>query len=129
MNKSDKILLVTSSPHIHSPYNVPDAMRDVILSLIPALICGLYFFGLPALKVVLGCVVTAYITELICLRASGKEVKIREQSAVVTGLLLALCLPPSLPLWMAATGSAFAIVIVKHLFGGLGQNIFNPALI
>jgi electron transport complex protein RnfD len=129
MTKKNDLLLVTSSPHVHSPDNVPDAMRDVLIALLPALICGLYFFRLPALTVILACVISAYITELLCLKANGKEVKISEQSAVVTGLLLSFCLPPSLPVWMAALGSAFAIVIVKHLFGGLGHNIFNPALI
>lgn len=129
MTTSNDLLLVTSSPHIHSPDNVPNAMRDVLLALLPALLCGLYFFGLPALGVILSCVVSAYVSELLCLKAMGKEVRITEQSAAVTGLLLAFCLPPALPLWMAALGSAFAIVIVKHLFGGLGQNVFNPALI
>jgi electron transport complex protein RnfD len=104
-------------------------MRDVLLALLPALLCGLYFFRLPALAVVLACVISAYVSELLCLKASGKEVRITEHSAAVTGLLLSFCLPPGLPIWMAALGSAFAIVIVKHLFGGLGQNVFNPALI
>ncbi|MBV5341480.1 MAG: RnfABCDGE type electron transport complex subunit D [Deltaproteobacteria bacterium] len=129
MTKRNDLLLVTSSPHIHSRDNVPTAMRDVLLALLPALLCGLYFFRLPALAVVLVCVISAYVSELLCLKANGKEVRITEHSAAVTGLLLSFCLPPGLPLWMAALGSAFAIVIVKHLFGGLGQNIFNPALI
>lgn len=129
MTTQNDLLLVTSSPHIHSPDNVPNAMRDVLLALLPALLCGLYFFGLPALGVIVSCVVSAYVSELLCLKAMGKEVRITEQSAAVTGLLLSFCLPPALPIWMAALGSAFAIVIVKHLFGGLGQNVFNPALI
>jgi electron transport complex protein RnfD len=129
MSSTNDLLLVTSSPHVHSRDNVPDAMRDVLIALLPALACGLYFFRLPALLVIVSCMASAYGAEYLCLRLLNKPVPVREQSALVTGLLLSFCLPPTLPLWMAALGSAFAIVIVKHLFGGLGYNIFNPALI
>ncbi|MCM2359105.1 MAG: RnfABCDGE type electron transport complex subunit D [Geobacteraceae bacterium] len=128
MTHQDDLLLVTSSPHMVSPDSVPAAMRDVLIALGPALAAAIYFFRLPALLVILACTVSAYVAELACLKVMKKETP-REYSAIVTGLLLAFCLPPTLPLWMAALGSAFAIVIAKHLFGGLGQNIFNPSLI
>jgi H+/Na+-translocating ferredoxin:NAD+ oxidoreductase subunit D len=128
MTNQNDLLLVTSSPHLHSPDSVPVAMRDVLIALAPALLAALYFFRLPALMVIVACVASAYAAELICLKVRDKESP-NEYSAVVTGLLLAFCLPPTLPVWMAALGAIFAIVIAKHLFGGLGHNIFNPALI
>jgi electron transport complex protein RnfD len=128
MNNQDDLLLVTSSPHAHSPDNVPAAMRDVLIALSPALAAALYFFRLPALMVIVSCVASAYAAEYVCLKVMKKEMT-NEYSAIITGLLLAFCLPPTLPVWMAALGSIFAIVVAKHLFGGLGQNIFNPALI
>jgi Na+-translocating ferredoxin:NAD+ oxidoreductase subunit D len=128
MNNQEDLLLVTSSPHAHSPDSVPVAMRDVLIALAPALAASLYYFRLPALIVIVSCVASAYAAEYVCLKVVKKEMT-NELSAVVTGLLLAFCLPPALPFWMAALGSVFAIVVAKHLFGGLGQNIFNPALI
>lgn len=129
MNERSDLLVVTSSPHVHSPDSVPAAMRDVLIALIPALLAALYFFRLKAALVILTCVVSAYAAEVLCLKCQGKQTRPGESSAAITGLLLAFCLPPSLPLWMAALGSIFSIVIAKQLFGGLGQNIFNPALI
>ena len=123
------LIVVTSAPHVHSPDNVPTAMRDVLIALTPALIAALYFFRLPALMVILACVISAYAAEIVCLKIMKRESPTKESSAIITGLLLAFCLPPSLPLWMAVLGTIFAIVVAKHLFGGLGQNIFNPALI
>ena len=123
------MIVVTSAPHVHSPDNVPTAMRDVLIALTPALIAALYFFRLPALLVILACVLSAYAAEIVCLKIMKRESPTKESSAIITGLLLAFCLPPSLPLWMAVLGTLFAIVVAKHLFGGLGQNIFNPALI
>jgi len=124
-----KLIVVTSAPHVHSPDNVPTAMRDVLIALTPALLAALYFFRLPALLVILACVISAYVAEIVCLKIMKRESPTRESSALITGLLLAFCLPPTLPLWMAVLGTLFAIVVAKHLFGGLGQNIFNPALI
>jgi electron transport complex protein RnfD len=129
MTNQDNLLIVSSSPHLHSPDNVPAAMRDVLIALIPALIVAVYYFRLPAVMVILACVVSAYVAELVCLKIMKRDSATKEYSALVTGLLLAFCLPPSLPVWMAALGSIFAVVIAKHLFGGLGHNIFNPALI
>jgi electron transport complex protein RnfD len=129
MTNQDNLLIVSSSPHLHSPDNVPAAMRDVLIALVPALVAAVYYFRLPAVMVILACVVSAYLAELVCLKIMKRESSTREYSAVVTGLLLAFCLPPTLPVWMAALGAIFAVVIAKHLFGGLGHNIFNPALI
>jgi electron transport complex protein RnfD len=129
MTNQDNLLIVSSSPHLHSPDNVPAAMRDVLIALVPALVAAVYYFRLPAVMVILACVVSAYLAELVCLKIMKRESTTREYSAVVTGLLLAFCLPPTLPVWMAALGAIFAVVIAKHLFGGLGHNIFNPALI
>lgn len=129
MTNTNDLLTVSSSPHVHSPDSVPSAMRDVVIALVPALVAALYFFRLPALLVILACVASAYLSEIVCLKVMKKESPTGEGSAVVTGVLLAFCLPPTLPLWMAALGSAFCIVVAKHLFGGLGQNIFNPALV
>lgn len=128
MTTSNDLLVVSSAPHVHSPDSVPNAMRDVLIALVPALFAGLYFFRLPALAVIVACVASAYAAEIVCLKVMNKQ-QTGETSAIITGLLLAFCLPPHLPVWMAALGSIFAIVIAKHLFGGLGQNIFNPALI
>lgn len=129
MINQEQTLLVTSSPHAHSPDSVPNAMRDVLIALCPALLAALYFFRLPALLVMITSVLSAYVAEIICLKVTKKASPSKESSAIITGLLLAFCVPPSLPLWMAALGAIFAVVIAKHLFGGLGQNIFNPALI
>lgn len=129
MINQKELLVVTSSPHVHSPDSIPTAMRDVLIALTPALLAALYFFRLPALLVILACVLSAYAAEIVCLKIMKKESPTRESSAIVTGLLLAFCVPPTLPLWMAVLGSLFAVIIAKHLFGGLGQNIFNPALI
>ncbi|MBJ6799797.1 RnfABCDGE type electron transport complex subunit D [Geomonas propionica] len=128
MNNPEQLLTVAPAPHLHGPDTVPTAMRDVLIALAPALAASLYFFGLQALLVILSCVGGAWISELVCLRVMKKE-GTGEWSALVTGLLLAFCLPPALPAWMAALGAVFAVVIAKHLFGGLGHNIFNPALI
>jgi len=128
MTTRNDLLVVSSAPHVHSPDSVPNAMRDVLIALIPSLLVGLYFFRLPALAVIVACVASAYAAEIVCLKAMNKP-QTGEASAIITGLLLAFCLPPHLPVWMAALGSVFSIVIAKHLFGGLGQNIFNPALI
>lgn len=129
MNSQDNILLVSSSPHLHSDNSVAKAMRDVLVALIPALIVSLYYFGINAAKVILTCVIVAVLCEVIAQKIMKKEVTVDDGSAVITGLLLAFCLPATLPLWMAAIGAAVAILIGKQMFGGLGNNIFNPALI
>jgi len=120
-------LVVSSSPHFKSAVTIESAMRDVIIALLPALILALYFFRWQAASVIITCILVAVISEAVCQKLRMKEVTIHDHSAVLTGLLLAFCLPPGIPLWIAAVGAASSIVIGKQLFGGLGQNIFNPA--
>jgi electron transport complex protein RnfD len=129
MREQDNLLLVTSSPHLKSPVSVPTAMRDVIIALIPAVIASLYFFRLQAALIIITSVVSAIVIEYVCLRLMNRERTVNDYSAAVTGLLLALTLPPTLPLWMVVIGAAVAIIIAKQFFGGLGSNVFNPALI
>ncbi len=120
--------VISSSPHIRSNNNVQRIMLDVIIALIPSLAFAIYFFGINALLVTLTCVITCVVAEYICKKIMKQDNSIADLSAVVTGMLLAFNLPPAVPLWTAAIGAAFAIVIVKQLFGGIGQNIINPAL-
>jgi len=129
MNTQENLLIVSSSPHLHSANKVSTAMRDVCIALLPALVGAVYFFGMAAATVILTCVITALLSEVIAPKIMHREVTISDGSAVVTGLLLAFCLPSTIPLWIAAIGSAVAIIIGKQFFGGLGCNIFNPALI
>ena len=103
-------------------------MLDVIIALIPTTLVGVWYFGLPAVYLILTCLVSSVAGEALCRRLMGREQTIGDFSAVLTGLLLALNLPAGLPLWMAAVGSVFAIVISKQIFGGIGMNPFNPAL-
>lgn len=123
-----KLLNVTSSPHLHHPDSTAGVMLDVIIALIPATICGIYLFGIRAAFILVACVASAVIAEYLWCRALKKQQTVTDLSAVVTGLILGLNLPASLPLWMAVLGSVIAIVVVKQMFGGLGQNFANPAL-
>ena len=118
-------LLVTASPHIRSQDSVPRIMWHVVASLVPTVACAAWFFGISALLQIITAVAVALITE----RATGKGGAIADGSATITGLLLALTLPAGFPLWMTALGAAFAIVFGKQIWGGLGQNVFNPALV
>ena len=119
---------VTSAPHVRAKDDTQRIMLLVIIALMPATIFGIVNFGWRALVLVVISVVTAVASEWIYEKIVHKKSTISDLSAVVTGLLLALNLPSSLPFWMAALGSAFAIIVVKMLFGGLGQNFMNPAL-
>ena len=119
---------ISSSPHITSSENTSGIMLDVIFALLPATVCGIYFFGFHALLIIAVSVASAVVSEYIWCRAIKKEPSLRDLSAIVTGLLLALNLPPTLPLWMAAVGSAIAIIVVKQMFGGIGHNFANPAI-
>lgn len=121
--------IVSTSPHIYAGKDVRHVMADVLIALIPAAALAVYFFGIPALKVMTACVVSCVGGEWIFQKMSGKEIKTVDLSAVVTGILLAFCLPPGFPWWMAATGGVISVIIGKELFGGVGHNIFNPALI
>lgn len=129
MEKTEELLYVTSSPHIHSGNSISAAMRDVLLALVPALLAALYFFRWQAASVIITSVVTAVACEYICQRIMKRTVTITDYSAALTGLLLAFTLPAGLPLGMVAVGATAAIVLGKQFFGGLGGNLFNPALI
>lgn len=121
--------ILTSSPHDYQTSSVPKIMWSVIAALIPATAMGIYYFGLPALWLILACSGSALLTEVIINKIKRQPLTINDGSALITGLLLALTLPPSLPITSAILGSIFAIAIGKQIFGGLGYNIFNPALI
>ncbi|MBR0282918.1 MAG: RnfABCDGE type electron transport complex subunit D [Oscillibacter sp.] len=119
---------VSSSPHIRHPLSTGRAMYDVIIALTPATLFGIWHFGLHALLVALMSIVSALTTEYVFDYITGRENTLYDGSAVVTGLLLALCIPASVPLYVPYIGAVFAILIVKCLFGGLGKNFMNPAL-
>ena len=119
---------VSSSPHIKSNDSVQGIMRDVIIALIPATVAGIYFFGVKALLVTLVSVLSCIAAEALWQKLTHRKVTIGDLSAVVTGLLIAFNLPAAVPLWLPAIGGFFAIIIVKQFFGGIGQNIMNPAL-
>lgn len=121
-------LHVSVSPHIHGKKTTQGIMLDVIMALLPATIAGVILFGINALFVVATCVITAVVCELLFNIVVKKEQTVSDLSSVVTGLLLALNLPANIPLWQAAVGSAFAIIVVKCFFGGLGKNVVNPAI-
>ena len=121
-------LILSSSPHAHAKNSVHSMMRDVILALLPAAGCAVWFFGMRAVWLIATCIAASVVTEAVCRLAMKRENSIGDLSATLTGLLLALNLPPDLPLWMAAAGGVFAIAVAKQAFGGLGYNPFNPAL-
>lgn len=121
-------LTTASSPHVRGDFKTSRIMLDVILALLPALLAGIWVLGLRAAVVSLVCVTTAVASEwLYGILTKGRKTVV-DGSAAVTGLLLAMTLPHTVPCWQAALGSVFAVVVVKALCGGLGQNIFNPAL-
>lgn len=122
-------LIVSTSPHIHSRTDTSTLMRDVVIALVPALIASVVIFGVRALLVTFVSVAAAVITEYLFEKGCKKPVTIGDWSAVVTGVLLAYNLPVTIPLWQAALGSIIAILVVKQLFGGLGKNFANPAIV
>jgi len=124
----DKLLKVSSNPHIRSKVTTSNIMLAVVIALLPAAGFGIYNFGLRALFHIVITIGSAVLTEYLYTLLLKLPVTVGDFSAVVTGLLLALNLPVSAPLWMGALGAVFAIVVVKMLFGGLGQNFMNPAL-
>ena len=121
-------LTISSSPHVHAPVTTRTIMRDVLFALLPALIGSVYFFGLRALMVTLiSAAACAFFEKLWC-RLMKQDDKTYDLSCLVTGVLLAFVCPPTIPYWMIIVGDAFAIILVKMLFGGVGKNIVNPAL-
>lgn len=126
--ENTKKLLVTASPHVRSNRTVKKDMLDVIIALIPAGIASVYFFGYRALVLILASVLTCVLSEYIFNKVTKRKQSIKDLSAVVTGLLLAYNVPFTLPVWQMVIGAMFAIIVAKMFFGGLGQNIVNPAL-
>lgn len=123
------MLKISTAPHISSPVNTSTIMRDVIIAMIPATMVAIFFFGIGALKVMLTSVAACVLCEyLICRYLLRKQSTLRDGSAIVTGLLLAFNLPSNFPIWMILIGAFVAIGISKMAFGGLGKNLFNPAL-
>ena len=124
MNK----LIVSSAPHIRTKKDTPGVMLDVIIALLPTLIAGVVIFGLRALLVVATCVLASVVSEFLFNIIVKKNQTIFDLSAIVTGLILGLNLRADAPVWQCIVGSVFAIIVVKCLFGGLGQNFANPAV-
>ena len=123
-----KTLHVSNAPHIHSGDTTQKIMLDVVIAMLPASVAAVVIFGIKSLWIMLTCVASAVIAELLFNLACGKKSTIHDCSAVVTGLLLALNLSTKVPLWQCVIGSVFAIVVVKGFFGGIGKNIVNPAI-
>ncbi|NOY14219.1 MAG: RnfABCDGE type electron transport complex subunit D [Deltaproteobacteria bacterium] len=125
----DKQLYLSSSPHIHSGETTDKVMRLVIYALLPATLLAIYFFGLPALSTLLICTLGCIGFEALSCKLLKQPPTIADGSAALTGILLAFNLPPSIPWWIALLGAATAILIGKQIYGGLGYNPFNPALV
>ena len=124
----DNKLIMSVSPHIRKGESVTKTMSEVIIGLIPALVAAVYFFGPRALTLTLVSVIACVLSEYIWNKIIKKDNTITDLSAVVTGMLIAFCLPATVPYYMVIVGDVFAIIVVKGFFGGLGKNIVNPAL-
>lgn len=122
------LLNVSSSPHARSSVLTRNLMWDVVIAMIPASVFGVYQFGWKALLVLIATVASCVLSEYVFERVTGRPITISDGSAVVTGMILGLNMPPEIPVWIPVLGGVFAIVIVKQLYGGLGQNFMNPAL-
>ena len=123
-----RLLNVSSSPHVRDRVTTKSIMYDVLIAMLPAAAFGVYQFGFHALLVLIETMAVCVISEYVFEKALGRPVTIADGSALVTGMILALNMPPDIPVWMPALGGVFAIIIVKQLYGGLGQNFMNPAL-
>jgi electron transport complex protein RnfD len=121
-------LLLASSPHIASPFNSRMMMGNMLIALAPVSVFGVVIFGLPVLLNIIVAVAAAIGGETLFRLATRQNIRAKDLSAGVSGLLLALIIPPSLPLWMTALGALFAVIVAKEFFGGLGANVFNPAI-
>ncbi len=119
---------MSSSPHIRCSDNTRRIMLDVLIALLPTLLAGTIFFGLRCLLLAAVSIAAAGLAEALWNKLTRRYQTVEDLSAAVTGLLLVLTLPATVPYWMAAVGAVFAVIVVKAAFGGLGQNIFNPAL-
>ena len=123
-----KLYNVSSSPHVRSSVDTSSIMYDVAIAMFPAAAFGVYQFGLKAFLIILVTVISCVLSEYVYESLMGKTITIKDGSALVTGLILALNMPPAIPLWIPILGGVFAIVVVKQLYGGIGQNFMNPAL-
>lgn len=121
-------LYMSTAPHVRSPQNTRSLMGDVLIALAPTTIAGIYFFGVSAAIVVALATASAILFEYLWQRLTHKTIRIGDLSAAVTGLLVGLNLPPTAPWWLPIIGSGLAIILVKQLFGGIGDNFVNPAL-
>lgn len=124
----EKLFNVSSSPHVRDRSTTQNLMFDVVIAMIPASVYGVWQFGLNALLVLIATVVSCVLSEYAYEKLMNKPLTITDGSAVVTGMILALNMPPEIPVWVPMVGGVFAIVVVKQLYGGLGQNFMNPAL-
>jgi len=124
-----KELKVSAAPHISGPFSTRGMMLDVIIALVPAMIAAGIYFRHYAFILLFSCIVTALVAEWLCNVVRRRANSLGDFSSVVTAIILALSLPPTVPFWAAAIGTAFAIIIGKMVFGGLGANIFNPAMV
>jgi len=127
--RAEKLFVVSSSPHIRTTEEIPAIMYRVVLALTPAIAAAVYFFGIRALLLLAVCVAGTLLSEHAVQLLRHKRSTISDGSALITGILLALVLPPAFPLWAAFLGAVVAIVAGKMIFGGLGYNVFNPALV
>lgn len=125
----EKNLIISSSPHLRAKDTVQSVMGDVLIALLPATIGGIYFFRMGAVINIIAGIAGAVLAEIFMQKLMKKDVTVRDLSAVVTGLLLAFNVPASAPVWMTFVGGFFAIAIGKQIFGGLGHNYINPALV
>jgi len=128
-NAEKQILELTSSPHISSGYSVDVIMRNVVYALLPVTVFSIYCYGLVAVAVLLTAVLSCLATEYVLARKIHNTMTLGDWSVVITGLIYGLTLPPSLPLWMVCVGGVISVSLGKFLFGGLGSNLFNPALV
>ncbi|MDR2885037.1 MAG: RnfABCDGE type electron transport complex subunit D, partial [Deferribacteraceae bacterium] len=122
-------LIITPSPHIHSGANSANIMLIVVAALLPAVCASIYFFGTTAIILYAVCIISSIVFEAAFNKIASRADTTNDWSALLTGLLLAMNLPPELPLWIAVIGSFVSIVVAKMVFGGLGGNPFNPALV
>ncbi len=124
----NNLLHVSSSPHVRCKDTTQNLMLDVVIAMLPAAAFGVYRFGLYSLAVILATVAACVASEYAYEKFMGKPITVSDCSAVVTGMILALNMPPEIPIWIPMLGGVFAIIVVKQLYGGLGQNFMNPAL-
>ena len=124
----DLRLVVSSSPHIHTNESVRRIMLDILIALFPACVSSVLFFGFRSVVIILSAVCACMLSEFVYEKAVKRETTVSDLSAAVTGVLLGLNMPPTIPIWMLVSGSMFSIIIVKQLYGGLGKNFLNPAL-